>query len=418
MNQLRAGAGTGTIKFPKEMFPIEGFRGIHDEPHIRVLLLESGSRAAVISAELVMLPDSRIKEIQTEVGSICGIDPENVFVHLTHAITTPHDPMMMPPFARPENAEGLSKLHGEAVMSAVREAAEGALGDMRDAGMSLASGECFVNANRDIRTPFGWWISRGGDGEANRSMRVIKFEDTEHRPIAYILSYALKTCAVDNSQMEENKRLISPDAAGLCCELMQKELGAPVLFLMSAAANQVPRQTAWYDEVREDGTIETVDLGVEHGFKLVDELGREMAEAAIRTANSAAELPPARNLETASGSFLWRSMGRMKRGLRLEGEYPLEDRKALVPVQCLIVGDCAFIFGKSEMNPPTEAELLRRSPFPHTFLVTMTNGGFKYMPEAEAYDNFTWEAQSAPVAKGAAENFVHVAINLLNELKG
>ena len=84
-----------------------------------------------------------------------------------------------------------------------------------------------------------------------------------------------------------------------------------------------------------------------------------------------------------------------------------------MPMWVMTFDSIAFVFGKAEMNPPTEADLLADSPYPHTFLVTMTNGGMKYMPESAAYDTCTWEAQSASVARGGAEKFVETAISLL-----
>ncbi|MCD8085667.1 MAG: hypothetical protein LUF28_04985, partial [Clostridiales bacterium] len=123
MCNFQAGAGCGVISFPSEMFPLEGFRGVHDDPRIRILTLKEGSsRAAIVAIEIVMLPDSMIEELRQLVGSVCGVPAEQVFIHVTHAITTPHNPMMMPPHARPEGAERAGELHREAVLAAVRQA--------------------------------------------------------------------------------------------------------------------------------------------------------------------------------------------------------------------------------------------------------------------------------------------------------
>lgn len=416
MDKLKAGAGAGTIHFPAEMFPIEGFCGIHDDPHARILLLESGKRAAIVSLELVMLPDTQIGKIQKLVGECCGVRPEDVFVHLTHAITTPHDPRMMPPHMRPDNAETVGRLHEAAVLVAVKAAAEQAAESIMEVSASLAKGESAVNANRDVETPFGWWIGAVGSGPVNRDLRVLEFSDRQGRPVALLLSYALKTCAVDNSQMEENKRLISSDAAGRCCTLLEEKYGVPVLFLMSAAANQVPRQTAWYDEITPGGEVGTVDRGVEYGLRLVSELGGELAEDAASALQSVEVISPQAEIKTAASSFPWPALSRISRQPRRGLDWPLTGQDTDVPVHVMALGSMAFVFGKAEMNPPTEAELLAGSPYPHTFLVTMTNGGMKYMPEAAAYDACTWEAQSASVARGGAEKFVEAALGLLREL--
>ena len=53
MAVFKAGAGRAVLSFPEEYFPNEGYKGIHDDMHVRVLLMESGEvRAAVAVFEL------------------------------------------------------------------------------------------------------------------------------------------------------------------------------------------------------------------------------------------------------------------------------------------------------------------------------------------------------------------------------
>ncbi len=413
MSSLQAGAGSAKIHFSQEMFPLEGFKGIHDDPHVRVLVLKDNDDAAIVAMEQVMLGDEQVAEIQDEVSQICGVNKEHVMVHLTHAITTPHNPMFMPPQARPEGAEKKGKLHDEAIMAAVKSAAEGAASSMKNATIGCADGFCAANCNRDEDTVCGWWIGAGGQEIANQRMGIIRLADESDQPIAYIISYALKTCAVDNAGMDTNDRLISSDVAGRACAMMEEKFDAPCLFLMSAAANHVPRETALTDEVQPDGSVKTIDKGVDYGFRLVDSIGREMGEDAIAIAEMVHNNTPQSGIKVAHETFPWQSMGRIDKKPVLEMEYPLENQTRDIDVWTLTVGEYAFAFGKAEMNPPTQYSIIGGSRYPHTYYVSMTNGGFKYMPDAQAYDNFTWEAQSAFVAKGAAEKFAEAAISLL-----
>ncbi len=419
MSNFQAGAGCGIISFPAEMFPLEGFRGVHDEPRVRVLTLKEGDAgAAIVAIEIVMLPDSMIAEIQQLVGPVCGVPAERVFVHVTHAITTPHNPMMMPPFARPEGAERVGELHREVVLTAVRQAAEQAAASLQPVTVGCASGQCAVNCNRDEETPSGWWIGRGGSQATNREMTVLRFSGADGQPVAFCISYALKTCAIDNAGMAENLRLVSSDVAGKACQVMEAQYGAPTLFLMSAAANHVPRETALWDEVQPDGTVQTVDKGVEYGLALVDALGTEMGSDAVAIAAQADTGNAPAGLNAACTSFPWQAMARIEKAPALRMDYPLEEGERQVDVSALTFGDYAFVFGKAEMNQPTQQAIQAASPYPHTFLVTMVNGGFKYIPDAGAYDRFTWEAQSSFVAKSAAERFAEQASALLKELHG
>jgi len=92
-NILSAGAGKAEIIFPQEMFPTDGFCGIHDTPCLRILVLDCGVRVAIAAAELVNVPDDAISQCQEIISDKTGTRKENVWIHATHAITTPHAPM-------------------------------------------------------------------------------------------------------------------------------------------------------------------------------------------------------------------------------------------------------------------------------------------------------------------------------------
>lgn len=412
---LKAGSGRGTIRFPSEIFPIEGFTSIHDEPCARIIVLQGDNNAVIVAMDLVMANTPMIDRIQQVTADICKVDKENVYVHLTHVITTPHNPMMMPPSARTENAEKKGELHERAVIRAIEEAANQAMADIRPVTFGCESGISCVNINRDVKTPFGWWIGEGGSEPVNQNMRVIKLADSEGNPLAFMISYALRTCAIDNSEMDKNTRKISSDVAGKACRLLEEQFGVPCLFLMSAASNLVPCKTALYDVVEADGSVKTIDKGVDYGLEIVDSLGEQMAQDAAVIIQKITNCTEPGQIITNHRAFEWQALGRMEKKPALQLDYPLEDRQQVVDVWTLVIGDYAFVCGRAEMNQPSEQELMKRSPYPHTFLVTMVNGGAKYMPDAEAYDNYTWEAQSAPVAKGAAEHFIDTAVQMLNE---
>ena len=58
---MKIGAGNAQIVFQKELFPMEGFCGIHDLPRVSVLVIEDVQKAAIVSVEIVMLWDDFIK---------------------------------------------------------------------------------------------------------------------------------------------------------------------------------------------------------------------------------------------------------------------------------------------------------------------------------------------------------------------
>lgn len=425
-DRLYAGAGSARIHFPGELFPLEGFQGIHDDPAARVLVLDCGERAALVCLELVMLDGGAIRAVQQVVGALTGTREENVWVHTTHAITTPHAPHAPRGMGGVEleisEEEKRSLAHNialfeSAVLDAVRQAAQGAADTFRAAKMGVGSGVCTVSVNRDVETPCGWWINFDPNGPCDHTAALVKFEDETGAPIAALVSYALKPCAIDNSEMEKNTRLISSDVPGLACTLLEERLGAPVLFAMSAAGDQVPLEQAWYDEVEQDGTVRKVDLGVAAGLKIVDRLGRRMA----------GELAPALGciccddaspvIRFARGGIDWPGKGRGRMVPSKTVEYEEKGRER-VDAAVMAIGDVALAGLKPEINVVTQKLLQSKSPFTHTLVVSMVNGGQKYMPDRLSYERGTWEAQSAPLMPGAAEAWVAETAGLLKELHG
>jgi len=422
--QLFAGAGQSPICFPPELFPIEGFVSVHDDPSVRILLLDCNERVAIVCAEMVMLPPETIQAAKQIVGSITNTKEENIWVHTTHVITTPHAPHAPIGMGgvhlelseeQKKELEYKLELFNKPLMAAIAKAAEDAASTFRAAKMGVGTGECHVNVNRDLETPHGWWISFAPEGPSNHTATILRFEDEAGVPIGALISYGLKPCCIDNSEMDVNNRQISSDVPGLACQLLEGQLGAPVLFAMSAAGDQVPVEQAWYDVVEVDGTVRKVDLGVQAGLEMVDRLGRRMAEelAPALAQIICDQAAPAICLD--SSHIEWPGKGRMKFQLRKSVEFTAEGTQK-VDAMVMTIGNVALVGTKPEVNTVTEAQLQAASPYEHTLLISMVNGGFKYMPDQASYDHITWESQSSALMPGAAEAWVNEAANVLNRM--
>lgn len=424
-DRLLAGAGTAAIRFPQEIFPLESFQGVHDEPHARVLLLDCGLRAAIVCLELVMLPDQEIDLLRSMIGRMTGTPVEQIWVHVTHAITTPHAPHAPKGMGgidleitaeERQTLERKMELYNSAVEDAVSRAARAAADSLRPARMGVSTGECHVNINRDVSTPFGWWINFAPDGPSNHTATILKFEDEAGKPVGALISYGLKPCAIDNSEMGKDTRLISSDVPGLACTLLEEKLGAPCLFAMSAAGDQVPLEQAWYAVVNEDGTVSEVDLGVQAGLEIVDRLGRRMAQELEPVLTQTVCDQAAPRIRAGQGAIEWQGKERCEMKPTKRAVYVPKGTHRL-EAGVMAVGDVALVSVKPEVNTVTEAQLCAASPFAHTLLMSMVNGGFKYMPDRQSYENSTWEAQNCALMPGAAEAWVEQAVSVLEQVK-
>ena len=416
-NELFAGAGTGKIVFPQELFPIEGFCSVHDDPSARVLVMEKTKRVALVSLELVMTSAEHMEMVRSIVAEHCGVPKENVWIHVTHAITTPHPPRM--PFGSGEEPSEEQKkkmeLYTDSIKNAVTEAAKSAAENFRPAMLRVAECESLVNCNRDIETQFGWWINLNPEGKSNHTATVLRFDDEQGSSIGMLISFGLKPCAIDNSQMDENKRLVSSDVPGLACRIIEEELGAPCLFFMSAAGDQVPKEQTLLEEVQSDGSVKKIDFGVEKGLEIVNRLGHEMANDILPSIRSAERIE-AGEIACGETSIRYPGKARMQMKPRKTVEWQPEGEQT-VTAEVIALGEVAFVAVKPEVNTVTEEQLHEVSPYKHTLLMSMTNGGMKYMPDALSYERISWEAQNSPLMPGAAEAWVKETGRLLNSLK-
>lgn len=420
--RITAGFGRGTIRFPQEMFPTEGFCAVHDDPHARLMVLKTeGDGFALLALELVICPKDMVSVWRERIGAEFGLPAEKVWVHVNHTITTPHEPGPKGPpgkrSAPTAEDERKKALYRQAVEAGVSEAIDSAKADLTPAKLGWGAGECRVNGNRDVETPFGWWVGPAGDGPSNHTMNALRADGMDGGIKGIVLFYGLKPCAIDNSGMEENTRLVSSEVTGMACLALEERFGAPVLFCMTAAGDQVPVKQSLLDVVTEEGEAHQRDEGPERGIAYAGELGCQMAADAALIVGKIVCGESGGVTAWGHVSFPWqkrRGGGRRKLMKTLEH---VPEGETEVTAELFRLDDAALAAAKPEINCATEADLMRRSPFDRTILITMVNGDMKYMPDRLSFERGTWEAQSAMLMPGAAEKLVEAASEELRKMK-
>ena len=431
--QFKAGAGSAAIVFSQEMFPTDHLYGVHADPALRLIVLDAGERAAIVSAEMVNISGELLDDIRRVVAEKTQTPFDNVWMHVTHAITTPHAPggpffgKKPPEGKRPGPPQGpppdpdapmKNKIYTEAVLKATNEAAAQAA-DIKPARYGFVKGTTNVNINRDFDSGFGWWVKQNPDEYSNKEMPVLKIEDTDGKLIGVLVSADLKPCCIDQSGREDGTALVDPDVPGYACKACEKELGAPVMFCMAAAGDQVTREQSFWEDVDEQGNAFKVDEGVEKGFELVEKLGKEMAgEISAAVSETKCDISETA-VVLARGSVTYQKRKDSRRQKNPVKEIAYEaDGEAELGIMAIALGDeLAFAAVKPEVNSCTGRSLKERSPFDVTILMSMVNGGMKYMPDKLSYDRCTWEAGSTSCMPGTAEIWTDGAVKLLNGLK-
>ncbi len=402
---LRAGAGRAIIELPEELFPTEGFTGVHDPLHARALLLDGGTRIAVISLELVSIPDDLVVELRNLVGETAGCPAENVLICVTHTFSAPH---ALPAHLCKSPADQQKRdLLVRAIKAAVDHAALHAVRDMRAARFGWGVGSCDVNVNRDVLTADGWWIGSNETGPSDKTVTVLRFETLQGAPIALLFSYCVQPSVMDEPQTTPG-RLVTADLAGAASTFLEREYGGTVkaLFCLGAAADQAPSiKGAKLQYVGINGQIRVEDIHDEQGFIIAEMLGKRLGIEVLHVS----EKMDCRAQDSAVSldRLVVRCPGKLMQGglpQRPATRYefvPAEDRDE--PVAIIRIRDIALVGVRPELCCLTAASMREDSPFHGTAVLTMVNGGAKYMPDESAYDRITYEAMNSPFARGAAE---------------
>lgn len=417
---MLAGAGRADIDLPASLFPIDGFTGQHDGIKARVLLLARGSqRVALAVVDQTSLPETLVAQLTDTVHRVGGVDAANVWIVASHTFSAPH---VLPVEHAPAADRAKLQQLATAIDAAVRKASAEAAGRMHPARIGYGVGESRVAVNRDVQTHAGWWLGANDAGASDKQVGVVRIEDLSHHPIAIVMNYAVQSSVMEGATTEGGGKLVTADLAGAVSRHVERQYGGNTvaLFLTGAAGDQAPYLSAYRYVPHNGGRQRRVDIH-DAGFVLVDLLGERLGVEVVRVSDAIRIVPDAD------------ATLRMTRGMvRVTGQVsspdPLTKRPTHhyrfeatgdvnVPVWYLQIGAVALVGVQPELSSVTGMAIKQRSPFPQTMVATMVNGAAKYMPDTSAYERITYEAMSAPFAKGAAEAVAENVSSTLGALR-
>ena len=404
---MRAGASTKTLCFPEGFFPTEGFSRQLDALCARVLVMEDGARYALLVLEMTSIPPEEIEALGAVLREATGA--AHAFVLATHTFSAPH---FMPDERL--DAAGLAKKRQlqALVAQAAREAAQEAMQRLCEVYPSVGAQECRVNSARDVQTPAGWWIGCCGDGPVDHAMTVIDLRRADSTHAAVLVHYPVQSSVLDGSQLREGGKAVSGDLAGAMAAELEAETGCPVLFLIGAAGDQAPRQKAVGFTCDAQGVMTPTDMQ-DDAVPLCRALAREMAQAARMALAHArpmrsSDIAFAKRTVTVPAKEIERDLHRLH-PTRVPPYVPCGESEQSVTV--LTLGDVRLVGVKPELCCVTAQQIGAGDPLVR--VVTLWNGGAKYMADADSCDRITYESQNSPFMKGAAEKLVACAREML-----
>lgn len=413
------------------------FEGVHDRLYARAMAFSvpNGDGAAILSVDGLGLSRSvlgplrdPIREIRERAAARCGLRPDHVLIHFTHAHSTPQTTDLITDWAMADQAPRLAWT--ERFVRQIGDAIEAAW-DSRDeatlhAGMGYAPD---IAWNRRILLRDGSLTihpNRPADDQVvsePKDDRVPLF--FARGPVRRALLYGF-CCHPTTVQVQP---LLSADFPGVASALVERELDlGAALYLQGACGDVGPvRRTSNFDDV----TLYGRSLGGEvvRAAALLDTPGAPPQPARIAGLTERVDLPrrelPDREAAAAEAERLHQALlqadeagrpaalGAYRRAIEAFRLAALGDGPVPVEVQALRLGDVLLVGLEGEVFVELGHRIIDASPAAMTIVAGYSNGYQGYFPTAAAWAQGGYEPSVGPwtrVAPGAGELLADRAI--------
>ena len=419
-----------------------------------LVLSGSGETVAIVDVDAIGFDAEWTTNILNAISELTGLPRERIRFSCTHTHSGPNT------FRIPLLTEGLDMALGylRNLPHQVAGAVWQAMQNMVPVRVGASKGSCDINVNRRLRLPDGRVLmARNWEGAVDRTVRVLRFDDLEERPVATIVHYACHP-----TTMAWQDQHVTPDYPGMAKRVVEEQVGGTCLFLQGATGCTGPRRgfTGDLSVYRKLGKIlgleaskvalnmETLPreehlLGVQQSgapIGIYEDTPREPATPPLAVRSVFIDLPlkqwpPPDQLETELRT-LREQVERLRSGGDPEELRAVTARATQVnmraemarmhhgkerlrwQLQGIRIGPVALVAIPGEPFIELSQQIEAASPFSHTLFSGYTNGGFGYIPTREAYQEGGYEVEISPFSPDAAEIVVRETLAMLTELAG
>ncbi|MBS0387857.1 MAG: neutral/alkaline non-lysosomal ceramidase N-terminal domain-containing protein [Proteobacteria bacterium] len=400
---LLAGTGKALIDPLPSQFPIRNNNdsplvGVHDSLYARALVLQGrGSKALIVVADVIMLPDDFCEALLTHIAADFGIDRNHVLLVATHVHTVPWS---------------MDNGYAEVVTRGVLEAIGQAQARLEPVRVGAGSGAAYVNMNRDEAVPGGFILGQDPEGASDKTVRVVGFFRDDGSPLAILANYAVHAVTLYSSDTAgAHAALVSADIPGVADRFVDEHYAAQrtqAFWTSGAAGDQNPIMMSIHAEPGSDGKVQLTDLQAA-GFTLTQRLGQALALEIIRVTDRLAPQEVTAPLHAAQSVI--------QCATRPDAATTQEPQTRSVRVSRLGIGPVELIGVSGEVTTLIDRHLRERLGQRQSQLVTLTlaNGYSGYLPDEAMYARGnTFEVSKSSFAPGCVErSIVDGALRLL-----
>ncbi len=455
----RLQAGTAAVDISPTVTPFQLRSGpstyVHDPLHVRAIAFQNGEGRAVIALmDAIGVGRDMCDLAKAEVAAKTGWKPEEMLVAGTHTHSAPKGGDTSPGRIAYEER----RLRGliAALTQAIQAMEPAQVGfDSDEEASEVRYRRWFQKPETMRRNPYGEFDkvqTNGGRGDSlirpagpiDPEVCVVDVRTSRGRALGLIANYALHYVGGIPKVIEENGRevgMASADYFGEFARIMPYRVGGSrppenfVAMMTNGASGDInnlpfklvrsPRAPFEQAQIVASKTadaawravkkIETYDSNpvIATRQREVQLTYREPTEADLEKALAMLELP--RKERDAINS---RASNVSQRTVEFANDEP--GRTEGVLIQAIRIGDQAIVSMPFEVFVEIGLEIKEKSPFPHTFLVELANGGYGYLPTPQQHELGGYETwlTSARFKEDSSEVLTRNLLEMLDELKG
>jgi hypothetical protein len=200
---------------------------------------------------------------------------------------------------------------------------------------------------------------------------------------------------------------VSADLAGAAATWVEDQCSGVVApWLCGATGDQEPRFRSLETLIDKDLAMSTEDAG-SAGWLLLTRQGQRLGIEIVKVAQSITTAPTS-DLASAATSVTVPTVAQTQ-GQTSEPQtshtWTIDGTQSL-QVWVFRIGDGVFAGTPPELSTPTLLAIREHSPFQHTFVMGMFEGGNKNMPDRWNYEHITYSSLDGNWAPGDAEKYV------------
>jgi len=371
---------------------------VHDRIFHRIVAMDDGiTPFYLISSDLCIISPDEYDKVAARLQKELGIDPLNVWWTTTHTHSAPEvgPADVSRVFMGERYLHQVDSVYTAMVEQQLVDGVRKAQQQLAPARLGTGWGYAQANINRRARNMNGKSsLGMDPDGPVDRRIGMLRIDKADGSPLATIANYAMHGTVLGGQNMA-----ISGDGPGIVAEYVEKQSGAPMLFINGAAGNIAPLYSG-------HGLSSNVldQFNIMLGDKIIDAYKKILTtgDIALNVGALTVETPRKKGMEWPAN--LGKYNRTTKAGVNM----------VLLPIRFFKINEDVAIWGAPlELFCEISNEIRDLSPFPFTFYYGYSNGWMGYLPTEAEWSREGYEPTVSALTPAAEKDLKEAVVTYL-----